>query len=185
MLSPTKTVAPGLLVAMPQMDDPNFHRAVVLMLEHGTQGAMGLIINRASPITLKELAEGQSLDVLPQRGDDSVFLGGPVESHRGFVLHDREALAEKMEVVPGLFLSVTMEALGPLLLDADAHVRFCLGYAGWGKGQLEEEMAQGTWLYTEASARLLLEGDPSQLWERTLRGMGVDPALLVAGKGLN
>ncbi|MCI0669933.1 MAG: YqgE/AlgH family protein [Myxococcaceae bacterium] len=185
MLSPLQSVAPGLLVAMPQLDDPHFHRAVVLMLEHGESGAMGLVVNRLAPITLKELAEGQSLDILPARGEQAVYLGGPVETHRGFVLHDRAVLGEKTEVVPGLFLSVTLEALGPLLVDAEAHVRFCLGYAGWGRGQLEEEMRRGSWLYTEASPRALLESDPTQLWERTLRVMGVDPGLLAAGKGLN
>jgi putative transcriptional regulator len=170
---------------MPQLADPHFHRGVVLMLQHTAEGAMGLVVNRAAPITLKELADGQALGLAAGREEDSVFLGGPVEPHRGFVLHDVQALAERVEVVPGLYLSVTMEALGPLLLDAGAHLRFCLGYAGWGAGQLEKEMAEGAWLYTEASARALLEGDPGSLWERTLRTMGVDPALLQAGKGLN
>jgi putative transcriptional regulator len=185
MTSSTQTVAPGLLLAMPQMGDPNFHRAVVLMLEHGRQGAMGLVLNRASPISLKELAEGQSLEILPAREEDMVLLGGPVETQRGFVLHDQASVEEKLEVLPGLFLSVTLGTLGPLLLHQEARLRFCLGYAGWGPQQLEKEMEQGAWLYTEASARPLLECEPSQLWERTLRQMGVDPALLAAGKGLN
>ena len=185
MVAALQTVAPGLLVAMPQLKDPHFHRAVVLMLEHGEAGAMGLVINRAAPITLKELAEGQSMAIAPQRESQPVFLGGPVETHRGFVLHDSRALEERAEVVKGLYLSVTLDALGPLLLDGGPLLRFCLGYAGWGPRQLEEELAQGSWLYAEATGPSLLLEEPAHLWDRTVRGMGLDPSLLMTGRGLN
>ena len=79
------------------------------------------------------------------------------------------------------------DSLGPLLLDPGPQLRFCLGYAGWGHQQLEQEIQAGSWLYVEASARPVLKGDPGLLWESTLRSMGVDPALLSKGmgKGLN
>jgi putative transcriptional regulator len=170
---------------MPQLGDPNFHRSVVLMIEHGEGGSMGLVVNRGAPLTLGELARGQSLKIAPERNQDPVFIGGPVESHRGFILHDDDSVAEKHPVLPGLYLSVTLDALGPLLESPTPHVRFCLGYAGWGPKQLEQEMAQGSWLFSEATAKAILEGNPSQLWEETLRGMGVEPAMLMVGKGLN
>jgi putative transcriptional regulator len=170
---------------MPQLGDPNFHRSVVLMIEHGEGGSMGLVVNRGAPLTLGELARGQSLKIAPERNQDPVFIGGPVESHRGFILHDDDSVAEKHPVMPGLYLSVTLDALGPLLESPTPHVRFCLGYAGWGPKQLEAEMAAGSWLFSEATAKAILEGNPSQLWEETLRGMGVDPAMLMVGKGLN
>jgi putative transcriptional regulator len=180
-----KTLAPGFLLAMPQLGDPNFHRSVVLMLEHSEGGAMGLIINRGSAVTLGELARGQAMPIDPGREPEPVFVGGPVEPQRGFVLHDDDGVAEKHLVLPGLYLSVTMDALAPLLRSATPRIRFCLGYAGWGAQQLEREIAQGAWLFTDAAARPVLEGHPEQLWEATLKRMGVDPAMLVAGKGLN
>lgn len=170
---------------MPQLVDSNFRRSVILMLEHGESGSMGLVINRGAPLTLGELAKNQSLSIDPTRVNQPVFMGGPVEPHRGFVLHDAEHVTEKHEVVPGLYLSLTLDTLGPLLKSPSAHVRFCLGYAGWGPNQLETELASGSWLYAEASARPVLEGDPGLLWDSTLKSMGVDPAMLMKGKGLN
>jgi putative transcriptional regulator len=180
-----KTLAPGLLLAMPQLGDPNFHRSVVLMIEHGDTGSMGLVVNRGAPLTLGELARGQSLKIASERTPQTVFVGGPVEPHRGFILHDDDTILEKHTVLPGLHLSVTLDALGALLERPHVHVRFCLGYAGWGPRQLEGEMAAGSWLFAEVSASALLAGNPAQLWEETLRGMGVDPAMLMVGRGLN
>ncbi|QDE67227.1 MULTISPECIES: YqgE/AlgH family protein [Myxococcus] len=180
-----KNLAPGLLLAMPQLGDPNFYRSVVLMLEHSETGSMGLVINRGAPLTLGELARGQSLGIAAGRKEHSVYLGGPVEPQRGFVLHDDTEQREKHSVLPGLFLSVTLDALGPLLTNPNPRLRFCLGYAGWGPRQLESEIAAGSWLFTEASAEAVLGQEPSKLWDTTLRGMGVDPAMLVMGRGMN
>jgi putative transcriptional regulator len=178
-------LAPGFLIAMPQLGDPNFLRAVVLMIEHGSNGSMGLVVNRAAPLTLRDLARGQSLSVARQFQDQAVFVGGPVEPQRGFILHDSDQVEERHEVLPGLYLSVTTEALGPLLSAGAHHLRFCLGYAGWGPNQIEQEISAGAWLYTEAASTPVLQGDPDQLWDSTLRGMGVDPAMLFPAKGVN
>ena len=182
-----KSFAPGLLVAMPQLGDPNFHRSVVLMIEHGSGGAMGLVLNRASPLRLRELGEGHSLKVASSREEESVFVGGPVEPQRGFVLHDQESIEEKHEVAPGLYLSLTLDALGPLLLDAACRMRFCLGYAGWAPKQLETEITSGAWLLSEKLAVDTLDTAPDQLWDVTVRAMGFDPAMLLSGtaRGMN
>lgn len=180
-----QNLAPGFLIAMPQLGDPNFHKAVILMIEHGEGGAMGLVVNRTAQLTLADVGKGQELTVGRIRGLQSVFVGGPVEPQRGFVLHDSEAIDERHEVLPGLFLSVTLDALGPLLAEDASRMRFCLGYAGWGPRQLDEELSQGSWLFTEASADPVLEGDPDTLWDRTLRSMGVDPAMIVSGGGVH
>lgn len=185
MLQGVKTLAPGFLLSMPQLGDPNFHRAVVLMLEHSEAGSMGLVVNRATPLTLGDLAEQQSLACATSRAREPVFLGGPVEPQRGFVLHDDAEVAEKHTLLPGLYLSVTLDALGPLLTNPEARLRFCLGYAGWGPHQLEQEMAQGSWLFTEAAPAPVLESPPEGVWDSLVRQMGVDPAMLVMGKGLN
>jgi putative transcriptional regulator len=170
---------------MPQLTDSNFRRSVILMLEHGEAGSMGLVINRGASLTLGDLAKNQSLTIAPERSRQPVFMGGPVENHRGFVLHNNEQVTEKHEVVPGLYLSLTLDTLGPLLKDPSSHLRFCLGYANWGPRQLENELASGSWLFAEASARPVLEGDPGLLWDSTLKSVGVDPAMLIKGKGLN
>lgn len=112
-------------------------------------------------------------------------MGGPVEPYRGFVLHDRESIAERAPLLPGLFLSVTTDALEPLLRDPQTRLRFCLGYSGWGPGQLEKEIAQGSWLFTEAQSEPVLTADPSTLWSDVIKGMGVDPAMLVTTGGIN
>jgi len=179
-----QTLAPGFLIAMPRLGDPNFQRAVILVIEHGSGGAMGLVINRAAPLTLADVAKGHDIQLADGRGDQQVFLGGPVEPQRGFVLHDSPEVPEKHEIVPGLYLSVTLDALGPLLSDAQCRLRFCLGYAGWGPKQLDHEIAAGAWLFTEAERLAVLEGEADSLWDATLRGMGVDPAMIVSGAGV-
>ncbi|XXF81547.1 YqgE/AlgH family protein [Myxococcaceae bacterium GXIMD 01537] len=180
-----KTLAPGLLLAMPQLGDPNFHRSVILMIEHGETGSMGLIVSRTAPLTLGELAQGQGMKIAPERRLEPVFIGGPVEPHRGFILHEDASIQEKHLVVPGLFLSVTVDALGTLLESPGPRIRFCLGYAGWGPKQLEGEMAGGSWLFSEAASEAVFGTEPDKLWDATVRGMGVDPARLVVGRGLN
>ncbi len=185
ILPPVKALAPGFLIAMPQMLDPNFHHTVVLMVEHSEEGSMGLVLNREASLTMGELAKNQELGVWAGREGQKVHVGGPVEPYRGFVLHDSKAVEERSEVLPGLFLSVTSDALTPLLLDRQATLRFCLGYAGWGPGQVESELKQGAWLFTEASRDAALRASPEALWEQVIKGMGIDPGWLVTSGGLN
>lgn len=170
---------------MPQMQDPNFSRSVVLMLEHNDEGAMGLIINRTAELTFADLARSQKLEVASTRSDDAILVGGPVEPYRGFVLHDRDDIGERAPLLPGLFLSVTTDALEPLLRDPQTTLRFCLGYSGWGPGQLEKEISQGSWLFTEAHRDAVLVTEPEHVWEEVIKSMGVDPAMLVTSGGIN
>ncbi len=112
-------------------------------------------------------------------------MGGPVEPYRGFVLHDSRLVDERTELLPGLFLSVTSDALEPLLQDSQATVRLCLGYSGWGAGQVEEELKQGSWLFTEATNSMVLAPDSGQIWQSVINGMGIDPGWLVTSGGRN
>jgi putative transcriptional regulator len=180
-----KALAPGFLIAMPQLLDPNFQKTVVLMLEHGDGGSIGLVINRQAGLTFEDLSRSQKLEVARHRYGEHLYVGGPVETYRGFVLHDSQAIEEKAEVLPGLFLSVTADALERLLKDESATLRFCLGYAGWGPGQVERELQQGSWLFTEATRDGVLASNPEHVWEEVIRGMGIDPAMLVTTGGLN
>lgn len=180
-----KALAPGLLIAMPQMTDPNFEHTVVLMIEHGPDGSMGLVINRRTELSFAELAESQQLSVAKHREADTIFSGGPVEPYRGFVLHDAAGVGERVELAPGLFLSITSDSLEPLLTHASATLRFCLGYAGWGPGQIEKELTEGAWLFTEADKDRVLTVDPKDVWADTIRGMGLEPGMLVTTGGIN
>ena len=163
---------------MPQLGDPHFHRTVVLVLQHGAEGARGLVLNRPTRVTLQDVARGTSLAVSPRLSRQVVYFGGPVEPQCGYVLHDRASLVEKHALAPGLYLSETKNALGQLLGEGAGTLRFFLGYAGWGPRQLEREVAQGTWLFTEASPARVLHSDAETLWDEVLRQMGVDPAML-------
>lgn len=179
-------LAPGFLIAVPQLADPNFERAVVLMIEHGEAGAMGIVINRPAPITLGDVARSHEIEPALPLQQAPVFLGGPVEPERGFVLHGREDLPELVQLFEGVNLSGSMETLKLLLEEGAAGAfRLCLGYAGWGPGQLERELQEGSWITAEALPRHVLETPPEEAWATVLREMGIDPAMLVQGGGLN
>lgn len=170
---------------MPQLQDPNFEKSVVLMVEHNAAGSMGIVINRQSKLTIGELGRNQHLAVSQLRENQPICVGGPVDPYRGFVLHDSTEVEERTELLPGLFLSVTSEALAPLLQNDDATLRLCLGYAGWGAGQVERELELGSWLFTEASTEVALSTESGQIWNRVIKGMGFDPGWLVTTGGMN
>jgi putative transcriptional regulator len=178
-----KSLAPGFLIAMPRLNDPNFERSVVLMIEHNEVGSMGLVINRPMELSLDDVGKSQKLAVAARHGPDAVYQGGPVEPYRGFVLHDGANVSEKTTLVPGLYLSVTSDSLEPLLTEHGGRLRFCLGYAGWGPGQLARELREGSWLFTEAQADAVLHKEAGQMWEDTIKSMGFDPAMLLAAQG--
>lgn len=180
-----KSLAPGFLIAMPQLHDPNFQKSVVLMIEHAEGGSMGLVINRQAPLTLAELGKSQILTISSAHSEGHLFIGGPVEPHRGFVLHDSSGVEERTAILPGLYLSVTSDSLKTLLADPAPRLRFCLGYSGWGPGQVEKEIKSGSWLFTEASRANVLTTAPDEVWEEVIKGMGFDPGMLVTTGGVN
>ena len=178
--------SPVLLIAMPQLADPNFHRSVVLILNHSSDGAMGLILN--TPLgehTLGSFAETQESICHDNLARTVLYKGGPVDTQRGWLHHVNPIVEEKKEILPGLFLSGSMESLKTLLEDGKNPIKFCLGYAGWSPGQLEEEMKQGAWLDAKSSLAYILETDSELLWEKILRDMGIEPANLVSVGGVH
>ncbi|MFO1463457.1 MAG: YqgE/AlgH family protein [bacterium] len=177
--------SPILLIAVPQLGDPNFFHGVVLLMQHDSEGAFGWVINRPTSLTLGEFAQSQGIPCHGNLAARPVFQGGPVELERGWVLHRDLRLGESQELLPGLFVSGGMETLKKLLSGQEDAFRFVLGYAGWGPGQLEAEMQEGAWITVAADPRYVFEVPPDQTWSRTLQDLGIDPASLMLGKGLH
>ena len=184
----SSNLAPGLLLAMPQLADPNFSRSVVLMIEHSSQGSFGLVINHPSPIKASELLDSLEMS---WGGDESavVWAGGPVSPSTGWVLHEPDTLAQPgqgtIAITSTISLSTSPERLRVLANQPPRNIRLLLGYSGWGPGQLEAEMARGAWLHVSADPNLVFETPADDIWERALQSLGINPASLFAGGGVN
>ncbi len=174
-------LAPGFLIAVPQMNDPTFSRAVVLLVEHNDEGAMGIVFNRPGEITIGDVGRAHGITV--NRGAGTTFNGGPVQTDRGFLLHRRDDVPESVRIAEGIWLSVSTDSLRPLLAGDPALYRLCLGYAGWGPGQLEKEVMVGGWLSGNCSAARVFETPADKVWDLAIRDLGVDPAFLVPSGG--
>jgi putative transcriptional regulator len=150
-----------LLVAAPSLLDPNFNRTVVLIVEHGDQGTLGLVLNRPSETTVKELWD--QIGNEPCSSERPLFMGGPVEGPL-MALHSHETLGDN-RVLEGVFFSVQKENLTELVRQPDDSYRLYVGHAGWSPGQLESEIQEGSWLIAPAKLEFVLHsGD--DLWER-------------------
>ena len=186
-----------LLCAVPQLQDPNFKRSVVLMLEHNNEGALGLVLNNPLPNKVAEVADGLDLQWVGQ-GDETVRLGGPVEPMRGWIVHDQATWDPSAdEIMPGVYLTTSLEPVtraGRKTIGAPgSSFLFLLGYAGWHAAQLEGEIAAGSWVavplaeqpaaYSGVDPRWLFDTDPEDMWDLALRSIGVDPGRLVGLKG--
>ena len=180
--------APALLLAMPQLRDPNFSRAVVLLCEHGSEGALGFVVNRP---TVVRAAQSVMLDP-PVRGDSGLMLwtGGPVEPQRGFLLLGADPGVDDSECISdGFHLTASVDVLRRLLESdrtelARQRCRLLLGYAGWGPGQLDSELAASAWLTAPLDPTLVFDSPPDAMWERAIRGLGVDPMALAIAPGI-
>lgn len=181
-------LAPGLLLAMPQLSDPNFSRAVVLMIEHSAQGSFGLVINHPSPIKASELLD--SLE-MKWRGEDSavVWAGGPVSPSTGWVLHEPMFVAPSgqgtIAITSDISLSTSPDRLRTIAEQPPRNIRLLLGYSGWGPGQLESEMARGAWLHASAEPELVFDTPADDIWESAMRSLGISPESLFVGRGVN
>ncbi len=176
---------PVLLVAMPQVLDPFFHKSVVLLLHHDEEGSFGLIINRTTGIQVAEILRGMEISWAgPQ--DALAFFGGPVQPQLGTVLYAAAAAraqaaeASSTEIRPGLWMSQHMTELSALAERPPGFFRLVLGYAGWGEGQLLDEILRNDWLPVPVAAELLFSTPADELWAAALRSIEVDPTTLPA-----
>jgi len=167
-----------LLIAMPAIGDPRFERAVVLICAHNAEHAMGLAVNHpVEGLTLPTLLDKLGIQADIQLPEDLVLLGGPVEAERGFVLHtdDYTCPSSSIDVADGVQMTPTREVLEAIASHnrRPRHATLALGYAGWGPGQLENEIRQNAWLVCEPDEDLLFGGDHAQKWVRALAKIGV------------
>ena len=178
--------APLLLLSMPQMADPNFAKAVVLLCEYTDRGAFGLVVNRQMTEPAHTLVRTEPpIKVDP---DLRLWIGGPVEPQRTWILMS-EAQGpddEQREICPGLLLSVSHElTLRLLQAPPSSRARVLVGYAGWGPGQLDHEIAASGWLTMDVDPALIFTVPPEQMWETAIRRLGTDPANLQMSPGVH
>jgi putative transcriptional regulator len=169
---------------MPQMQDENFERTVVLLCDHTADGAFGLVLNRPTTIAA---AEAVAFDPpLATVGGPLLWTGGPVEPQRGWILLG-ESLAEDVEtqVAPGLYLSTSIDLLRRVVERAPSRVRVLTGYAGWGPGQLDQELAASAWLTVDVDAGLIFDTPADLMWDAAIRRLGADPGSLQVGQGVH
>lgn len=171
---------------MPQLLDPNFHRAVVLLIHHDAEGTFGVVLNRATGILAPQLCESIDIDWC---GDPAaaVSWGGPVQPETGWVLFDGQAGPDEHSQAIGedVRFAGSLEVLRGLASHPPEHLRVLLGYAGWGPGQLESELTQGAWLIAPLDRATLFDVEDEAMWAHVVRGLGIEPATLVAGKGVH
>jgi putative transcriptional regulator len=179
---------PVLLLAMPQVLDPFFHRSVVLLVHHEDEGSFGFIVNRPTGIKVSEILKG--LEVGWQGREAAVaYFGGPVQPQLGTVLfspgkggeeegEEEEEEDGATEVIPGIALTQHIGDLSRLAEAPPESFRLFLGYAGWGEGQLIEEILRNDWLTAPVRSDLIFAPDPEQVWAAALRSVGVDPSTL-------
>ncbi|MBV2359058.1 YqgE/AlgH family protein [Thalassococcus sp. CAU 1522] len=182
----TTSLTGKMLIAMPGMGDPRFEHSVVLLCEHSDEGAMGLIVNKTvGDVSLGDLMENLSIDMRGDIGKQSVHFGGPVETGRGFVLHspDYASVVTTLQVTDGIHMTATLDVLEEIARgQGPARRLVLLGYAGWGPGQLEGEIARNGWLVCDASATLVFDKPDAEKWEAALASIGV-PALMLSSEG--
>ena len=176
-----------LLIASPLIGDARFDRTVIYVCSHDAETAMGIILNR--PVTglrLPDLLEQLDVSGGEHAQDAPVLEGGPVDRDRGFVLHtlDVDCGPATERVGTDLGLTATQEILNALASDdAPAHALMALGYAGWGAGQLEDEISLNAWLVADADHGLIFDDQPDEKWARALSKLGVTPEFLTASSG--
>lgn len=183
----------AMLVAMPGMQDPFFAESVILLLDHTEQGAEGLVLNRPAPVSLSTVLQGAGVESpRPETAEQHVRIGGPVEPHAGVVLYDltsegvvrpdtRDVLtSDAHEVVPGVLLSASMDALRAVSTDRDAgRFGLFLGRAAWGPGQLDQEIRDGSWLAADVDPSLLFQRGTGDVWRAALELLGAEPEQVV------
>ena len=184
----TSSLAPALLLSMPQLVDPNFARTVVLLCKHGDDGALGLVVNRPL-VTSGRVTVNLDPPVSTDR-ELQVWIGVPVEPQRICMLagHDpnEDVDLPGILVAEQMYLSTSPHLLRRLLEpDPPPLARLIVGYAGWGPGQLEAELHASAWLMSDVDREIVFNTPADRMWEAAIRRLGADPATLQMSRGVH
>jgi putative transcriptional regulator len=186
MIDVTANLTNNFLIAMPGMTDPFFARTVTYLCQHGPEGALGIIINRPSELTLGDVMQQMDIEIRNDAiGQMPVYFGGPVQAERGFVLHERGGnWNSTLRVSDSISLTTSRDILEALSVgEGPQKVLVALGYAGWEKGQLEREIVENSWLSAPADDAIMFDYAPAHRWKAAAELMGVDISLLTSQAG--
>lgn len=185
-MSDTSSLKNQLLIAMPGLDDPNFSRTVTYICEHTDAGAMGIVINRPSELKLSDVLHHMGIVTgNPDTDSQPVYLGGPVDEERGFVLHQTGRVWESsMAISDDVSITTSRDILENMARgEGPKKSLVALGYAGWGAGQLEDEMQDNAWLSGPANESILFDLPANERWAAAAQLLGVDMNLLSTDAG--
>ncbi len=173
------------LIAMPGLQDPLFNQSLTYICDHTPDGAMGLLINRPMDIHLSDVFEQMDIVCRADTGHMPILAGGPVSTERGFVLHETGGQWQStIEIGPDISLTASRDIVSALAEGTGPDkALFVLGYAGWGAGQLEEEMLQNSWLTIPADGDIIFNTPVEQRWVRAAQRLGVDINLITSVAG--
>ncbi|HKK13960.1 MAG TPA: YqgE/AlgH family protein [Gammaproteobacteria bacterium] len=173
------------LIAMPTLADPNFSHTVTYICEHNEEGALGIVINRTMDMQVSEILSHLEIETTGDYPDLPVYMGGPVQQDRGFVLHEPLGHWEAtLPVTDSVGLTASRDILAAIARgEGPARQLIALGYAGWGAGQLEQELAQNAWLSGPADSRILFDTPDGERWQAAAALLGVDLNLISGDAG--
>lgn len=182
MLSQLESVAAGFLIASPALRDPNFDHAVVLMCMHGSDGAMGLVVNRPAPLSIEQLLKQIGIEG-PVDTTQSVLIGGPVAIESGVLLYQADPATDPRDdeivVTDELRLTPNQDMLRAIAAgQGPTRYQLVLGHSGWAPGQLEQEIAEGSWIPADLDLDLIFDMPIEDRWEGALLNEGLPPSAL-------
>lgn len=181
------TLAGKFLVAMPGMGDPRFSHSVIVMCSHDARHAMGLVVNKPKEdVGLSDVLEHLGITVDDDLAEREVLDGGPVRPDRGYVLHSEDFAAGDAThtIAPGVRLTATRDILEAVASEhPPARFVLALGHAGWGAGQLEDELRDNAWLIVDADDEIIFGDAHDDKWTRAIKSLGLDPAQLASATG--
>ena len=183
--TPTKCLRNHFLIAMPGLTDPLFARTVTYICDHSENGAMGIVLNQPLGITLTDVFQQLALDTKSMSGHIPVLAGGPVSTQRGFVLHrDQGSWDSTLRITSEICLTASRDIVAAIAEDSGPKsAQFALGYAGWSPGQLEDEIANNSWLTLEADSSIIFDTPVEQRWAAAAAQLGVDLNLISSVAG--
>lgn len=174
------------LIAMPSMQDQNFSRTVTYICEHSEHGAMGIVVNRPTNLQLTDILDQLDITEMDFKyGEESIYIGGPVQPERGFVLHgDNSDWDSTMQVAPNISITTSKDILESIAAGKGPdHHLVALGYAGWASGQLEDEISANAWLSGPADSQIIFNTPVELRWKAAAQLLGVDLDLISGDAG--